>query len=161
MEDRVKWLKDWLKERNYDIGDYRNTYLYIYYSTIRVLYSKQLCHDLLHRVNASFKYPLPVDNVDTIVSNVERKSVPSRYRNQDIIAKLGITEREEEILQIGHNQTVIQERARKKELKQQWYEDIIAVTKPMKFNAVPTTEKILASASFLVTLSVGSIPFSK
>ena len=34
MKDRIDWLKGWLKERNYDIKDERNDFLYVYYSTI-------------------------------------------------------------------------------------------------------------------------------
>lgn len=48
MKDRVNWLKDWAKVRDYDIGEHRNDYLYVYYSTLRMIYSLKLSHDLLH-----------------------------------------------------------------------------------------------------------------
>ena len=50
MKDRINWLKDWAKVRDYDIGEHRNDYLYVYYSTLRMIYSLKLSHDLLHHI---------------------------------------------------------------------------------------------------------------
>ncbi len=124
MKDRINWLKGWLKERDYDIKDERNDFLYIYYSTMRMIYSPRLSRDLLHHINVQFKKALPESSIDTIISNVDKKHVPSRYRNQDIVCKLGITQNEVEKLRIGHNQKEILERERRKEIKKQRNEDI-------------------------------------
>lgn len=55
MKDRINWLKGWLIERDYDIKDERNDFLYIYYSTMRMIYSPRLSRDLLHHINGQFK----------------------------------------------------------------------------------------------------------
>jgi pantothenate kinase len=124
MKDRIDWLKGWLKERNYDIKDERNDFLYVYYSTIRMIYSSRLSCDLLHHINGYFKKPLPESSIDTIISNVEKKQMPSRYRNQDIVCKLGIKQSEVEKLRIGHTQKEISERAKRQEVKKRRNEDI-------------------------------------
>ena len=124
MKDRINWLKDWAKVRDYDIGEHRNDYLYVYYSTLRMIYSLKLSHDLLHHINGYFKRPLSESSVDKIISNVEKKSSPNRYRNQDIISKLGITQDEIELLRIGHNKQETQERAKRKAAKEQRNNDI-------------------------------------
>ena len=124
MKDRINWLKDWAKVRDYDIGEHRNDYLYVYYSTLRMIYSLKLSHDLLHHINGYFKRPLSESSVDKIISNVEKKSSPNRYRNQDIISKLGITKDEIKLLRIGHNQLEIQERAKRQAAKKQRNDDI-------------------------------------
>lgn len=124
MKDRINWLKDWAKVRDYDIGEHRNDYLYVYYSTLRMIYSLKLSHDLLHHVNRYFKRPLSESSVDKIISNVENKPSPNKYRNQDIISKLGISQDEVKQLRIGHNQLEIQERAKRQAAKKQRNDDI-------------------------------------
>lgn len=124
MKDRLNWLEGWLKERNYNIGRYRNDFLYVYYSTSRVIYPLRHSRDLLHHINGQFKRPLPESSIDSIITNIEQKISPSRYRNKDIISKLGITDAEVEKLRIGHNLKEIQERAERKEMKKQRNADI-------------------------------------
>lgn len=124
MKDRINWLKGWLKERKYDIGRYRNDFLYVYYSTARMIYSSRHSRDLLHHINGQFKRPLPESSIDSIITNIEQKISPSKYRNKDIISKLGITDAEVEKLRIGHNLKEIQERAERKEMKKQRNADI-------------------------------------
>ena len=86
MKDRIDWLKAWVKGRDYDIGEHRNDYLYVYYSTLRMVYSPRNSHHLLHHMNSYFKRPLSESSVDKIISNIEKKQSPSRYRNKDIIS---------------------------------------------------------------------------
>lgn len=124
MKDRINWMKDWAKVRNYDIGEHRNDYLYVFYSTLRMIYSPRLSHDLLHHMNRYFKRPLSESSVDKIISNVENKPSPNKYRNQDIISKLGISQDEVKQLRIGHNQLEIQERAKRQAAKKQRNDDI-------------------------------------
>ena len=124
MKDRINWLKDWAKVRDYDIGEHRNDYLYVYYSTLRMIYRLKLSHDLLHHMNRYFKRPLSESSVDKIISNVEKKSSPSKYRNEDIISKLGITQDEIKLLRIGHNKQENQERAKRQAAKEQRNKDI-------------------------------------
>lgn len=124
MKDRLNWLKGWLKERDYDIGRYRNDFLYVYYSTARMIYSSRLSRDLLFHINGYFKRPLPESSIESIITNIEHKSTPSRYRNKDIISKLGITDAEVEKLRIGHNLKEVQERAMRKDMKKRRNEDI-------------------------------------
>ncbi|MBQ3022119.1 MAG: AAA family ATPase [Clostridia bacterium] len=124
MKDRIDWLKAWVKGRDYDIGEHRNDYLYVYYSTLRMVYSPRNSHHLLHHMNSYFKRPLSESSVDKIISNIEKKQSPSRYRNKDIISKLGITQDEIELLRIGHNKQETQERAKRKAAKEQRNNDI-------------------------------------
>ena len=124
MKDRINWLKEWAKTRDYDIGEHRNDYLYVYYSTLRMLYSPRLSHDLLHHMNRYFKRPLTESSVDKIISNIDRKSSPNKYRNEDIISKLGIAQDEIKLLRIGHNKQENQERAKRKTAKKQRNDDI-------------------------------------
>ena len=66
MKDRIDWLKAWVKGRDYDIGEHRNDYLYVYYSTLRMVYSPRNSHHLLHHMNSYFKRPLSESSVDKI-----------------------------------------------------------------------------------------------
>ena len=124
MKDRLNWLEGWLKERNYNIGRYRNDFLYVYYSTSRVIYPLRHSRDLLHHINGQFKRPLPESSIESIITNIEHKRTPSRYRNKDIISKFGITDAEVEKLRIGHNLTEVQERAMRKATKKLRNNDI-------------------------------------
>lgn len=56
MNDRLRWLKGWIAMRNYEIGQKRNDFLCIYYSTMRMLYSSERAKKLL--CNTNNKFPL-------------------------------------------------------------------------------------------------------
>lgn len=114
MRDRFNWLKAWCKLRQYDLGCYRNEYLYIYYTTARTLWSFQVSKDLLYHMNNQLLRPLEESSLNRIVHDVKEREKPICLKNQDIINRLEITESEAEILRIGHNLKAIAERKKRK-----------------------------------------------
>ena len=114
MRDRFNWLKAWCKLRQYNLGSYRNEFLYIYYTTARTLWSEQVSKDLLLNMNNQLVRPLEKSSLQKMIVDVKGREKPIRLKNQDIINRLGITESETETLQIGHNLKAIAEREKRK-----------------------------------------------
>ncbi len=114
MKDRLRWLKGWIALRNYEIGQKRNDFLYIYYSTMRMLYSQERSAKLLQDMNDKFSFPIAADKLAEIIEDVEELACPNKYRNSTIISKLGIKMAEIETLGIGRNM----KEARERELRQ-------------------------------------------
>ena len=105
MLDRRNWLKAWIKLRNYDIGNRADNFLFCYHCTNRALYSPELSWQLLQNMNGQLVTPLPIETLEKIDAwNL------LRITNEKIILWLGITEEETEILRIGHNKKLKQER---------------------------------------------------
>lgn len=113
MRDRYKWLKAWLQERNYDIGSKQNEFLYIFYSTVRSIWSANVSRDLLRNINNQFANPLEDNRLDRMIQRVNAREVPNVYRNEDIIRRLGITAEEADKLRIGYVKKEREERAEK------------------------------------------------
>ena len=105
MLDRRKWLKEWIKLRNFDVGVRSESFLFCYHCTNRSLYSKDLSRQLLYTMNAQLIQPL---NERTLES-IEGKDL-RWITNKKIILWLGITQDEIELLRIGHNQKAAEER---------------------------------------------------
>ena len=113
MRDRYKWLKAWLQERNYDIGSKQNEFLYIFYSTVRSIWSAEVSRDLLRNINNQFAPPLEDNRLDRMIQRVNAREAPNVYRNEDIIRHLGITAEEADKLRIGYVKKEREERAEK------------------------------------------------
>lgn len=124
MRDRYNWLKAWLQERNYDIGSKQNECLYIIYSTIRSIWSAQVSKDLLRQINSQFMNPLDESCLDSMIQRINAREVPNTYRNQDIIRRLGITEKEADKLKIGSYQKRKQKQAQSVKEKERIKKDI-------------------------------------
>lgn len=97
MTDRLKWMKGWVRLRQYDIGCKRNDFLYLYFCTMKALYSYGLAVKLLYDMNGKLTQPLSEDSLKSIARKPLRL-----FTNQAIIEKLGITPQEEDALRIGH-----------------------------------------------------------
>ena len=105
MLDRRNWLKEWIKLRNYDIGNRADNFLFCYHCTNRALYSPELSWQLLQSMNGQLVTPLPQEILEKIAAwNL------LRITNEKIIMWLGITDEEIEKLQIGHNKKLKAER---------------------------------------------------
>lgn len=108
MLDRRKWLVNWLKRRNYDIGVRADCFLFCYHCTNRALYSPDLCWTLLQNMNQLLRSPLPVETLEKIAAWEFQ-----RMTNEKIILWLGITEDEVDTLKIGHNKKLVKEREKR------------------------------------------------
>lgn len=139
MRDRYNWLKAWCKLRQYDLGSYRNEFLYIYYTTARTLWSERVSKDLLLNMNNQLLRPLEESSLNRIVHDIKERGKPIRLKNQDIINRLGITATEEEELRIGHNQKKVANRKKNQKITQ----NIIAKVE-MMYTIGYSTEQICA-----------------
>ncbi len=108
MTDRRKWLKGWIKLRNFEI-DTPNDFLFYYHCTNKVLYGEELTWKLLQDMNEQLVNPLPMKQLQTIA---EWKL--NRIKNETIIKKLGITQDEVDELKIGHNKKKKEEQLARK-----------------------------------------------
>lgn len=102
MADRMKWLNEWLRERNYDIGSNRRDFIFFYYCTLRVLYGAKDSRRMTLEINQRFIEPLDEYAVNSIIRTVNSKH-GYKQQNRTIIDTLGITPAEVETLRIGHN----------------------------------------------------------
>ena len=103
ITNRLRWLKGWIAMRNYEIGEKRNDYLYILYTTMRTLYSPEISGTQLRDMNNKFSFPIAEDKLVKIIEDVEKRAYPNKYRNEKIISMLGITQAEVDSLGIGRN----------------------------------------------------------
>ncbi len=105
MRDRRKWLKEWIKLRNYNVGVRTSVFLECYHMTNQALYSTEMSLNLLKSMNEKMKTPLPDEDVEKIAAKTLK-----RITNKTIILWLDITEEEEKLLQIGHNMKLKEDR---------------------------------------------------
>lgn len=118
MKRRLDWLEKWLKRRSGDIGNLRTEYLKIIYFTERTWCNQECCRKTLMRLNNHFKEPLSEEYIDaSIIKKAEKRATVLKYKNTDIIAILGITKEEEEVLDIWHYETEAKNRAERKEIR--------------------------------------------
>ena len=102
MADRLKWLNGWLRQRDYDIGDKRKSFIFFYYCTLLTLYTLKEAQMMTLDVNGRFVEPLDEYAVNSIVRTVNSKR-GYMQKNRTIIDTLGITPAEAEALRIGHS----------------------------------------------------------
>ena len=102
MTDRKKWLKAWLRNRNYNIGDKRKDFIFVYYCTLSVLHTPKQARKMTKEINQQFTDPLLDSIISTTIYKVN-KAGGYRLTNQTIIDMLGITPAEVDELHIGHN----------------------------------------------------------
>ena len=102
MADRLKWLNGWLRQRDYDIGDKRKSFIFFYYCALLPLYTPKEARAMTLEVNNRFAAPLDEYAVNSIVRTVNSKR-GYMQKNRTIIDTLGITPVEVEALRIGHN----------------------------------------------------------
>ena len=102
MTDRKKWLKAWLRNRNYNIGDKRKDFIFVYYCTLSVLHTPKQARKMTTEINQQFTDPLLDSIISTTIYKVN-KAGGYRLTNQTIIDMLAITPAEEDELRIGHN----------------------------------------------------------
>lgn len=105
MTDRLNWMKGWIRLRQYDIGSKRNDFLYLYFCTMKALYSHELSVKLLHDMNDKLAKPLAEGSLKSIARKPLRP-----FTNATIIEKLGITQQEVDTLRIGHYMKEAEER---------------------------------------------------
>ena len=109
MTDRMKWLKGWLRKRNYDIGDKRKDFIFFYYCTLLGIYPAKIARQMVLTINSRFVEPLDEYAVNSIIRTVNTNH-GYRQQNNTIVDTLGITTAEVEALRIGHNLKEIAER---------------------------------------------------
>ena len=124
MADRMKWLKGWLKQRIYDIGNNRRDFAFFYYCTLLGLYPQPLAQKMVLTMNKRFQEPLDEYVVLSIVRTVNANH-GYRQQNRTIIDTLGITSAEVEALGIGHNQEAAAQRAQRRVDRQERDDEII------------------------------------
>ena len=115
LGDREKWLWKWIKGRKYafDSNDRRNTFLYIYYLTVKAAYGRSFADYILEKRNDYFDKPL--DKLE-LENKTRVWSLPKNNRNftnEKIIELLGITDDEITELKIGHNKNEQAERKKR------------------------------------------------
>ena len=115
LGDREKWLWKWIKGRKYafDSNDRRNTFLYIYYLTVKAAYGRSFADYILEKRNDYFDKPL--DKLE-LENKTRVWSLPKNNRNftnEKIIELLGITDDEIAELKIGHNKNEQAERKKR------------------------------------------------
>lgn len=102
MTDRINWLKGWLRIRDYDIGEKRQDFIFVYYCTTKSRYDPKTAKMMVNNANQGFTKPLPNDIVQSTIRAVDAAG-GYRLTNQTIIDTLGITPAEVDELRIGHN----------------------------------------------------------
>ena len=117
MADRLKWLNGWLRQRNYDIGDKRKSFIFFYYCALLPLYTPKEARGMTLEVNSRFAEPLDEYAINSIVRTVNSKR-GYMQKNRTIIDTLGITPAEVEALQIGHNMAEQAEREQRRTQRQ-------------------------------------------
>lgn len=126
MTDRMNWLKSWAQKRNYDIGDKRRDFIFIYYSTLRVIYPPKIAQQMVLNINQRFVQPLEENVIGSTIRTVNATG-GYRLQNQTIINTLGITPAEVDALRIGHNLREQSERTQRKLDRLAQEEQIIAL----------------------------------
>ena len=102
MTDRKKWLKAWLRNRNYNIGDKRKDFIFVYYCTLSVLHTPKQARKMIIEINQQFTDPLLDSIISTTIYKVN-KAGGYRLSNKTIVDTLAITPAEVDELRIGHN----------------------------------------------------------
>ena len=141
IRDRMKWMKKWLALRNYDIGNMRTRYLFIYLCTLKVLYEKELATKMIHTMNKKYVKPLDDSVVENIITKVYKRET-YLFKNESIINKLGITEQEAEKLEIGHNLREKEERERR-----QFYNFVLCMEIIERYQAGESIKQIAESVT--------------
>ena len=104
MNDRIAWLKNLAKRREYKFGVKGETFLSILYCSMRNIMDAEYARIAVGNINDKLDEPLtdvqlkelvykPIDEADTI----------RKFKNETIIQKLDITLEEEVDLEIGIN----------------------------------------------------------
>lgn len=126
MKNRANWLWEWIKIRNYQLAtnELRNTYLYIYYTTLfQAFNSRNFAAALTSKRNRQFFKPIKQDELDAKIQIW--KKFNHKFTNETIIKILGITEEEAEILKIGQCKKEKEERALRKLQRQERNAEIL------------------------------------
>lgn len=156
MADRLKWLNGWLRQRNYDIGDKRKSFIFFYYCALLPLYTPKEARGMTLEVNSRFAEPLDEYAINSIVRTVNSKR-GYMQKNRTIIDTLGITPAEVEALQIGHNMAEQAEREQRRTQRQARDEQILSeykagyrtleIAKVRPDVSTRTIERVLAKAA--------------
>lgn len=104
MKNRMEWLWEWVKMRDYDLetNDKRNTFLYIYYITLfQGFGNRNFAFALTNKRNRQLSKPLNMEEFKKKVALWQQPKYNRKFTNETIIRLLGITEEEAEILEIG------------------------------------------------------------
>lgn len=123
--NRQNWLQSWLRHRNYDIGAKRKDFIFVYYSTLCVIYSPTQAQKIVLKANSRFLQPLGEDTLKSIIRTVNAAG-GYKLTNQCIIDKLGITPTEVEALCIGHNLKEKAARSQRKDDRKANAEQLVA-----------------------------------
>ncbi len=116
MGHREQWLSKWIKNRNYtfDTNNRRNTFLYIYYVTVKSAYGEIWAAYLTRKRNSYFVKPLDTAELERRIKKWSSlKCSDRKFRNKKIFAMLGITEEEVSELQIEKNKIEKEERKKR------------------------------------------------
>lgn len=140
MLDRRAWLKEWIKQRGFAVGDRANDFLFCYHCTNRALYSYDLSWKLLIAMNGQLVKPLPMEKLEKI-----KDSKIVWLTNETIIQKLSITQEEVNALRIGHNKIKKEEQERKK------FENLILLCEIENLLAIGKTTAAIAKKFPLVS----------
>lgn len=109
MHHRIAWLKQWLKMRNYDIGEKRMSFLCICYCTFRAIQEQTEAAPMLVEINNTLLNPFPLEKLQKhILSKIDRNGI-LRYSNQTIKKALGITDEEYAALDPDKNKRRLKE----------------------------------------------------
>lgn len=115
LGDREKWLWKWIKGRKYafDSNDRRNTFLYIYYLTVKAAYGRSFADYILEKRNDYFDKPLDKLELENKTRVWSLSKNNRNFTNEKIIELLGITDDEIAELKIGHNKNEQAERKKR------------------------------------------------
>lgn len=102
MNNRMEWLEEWLKLRQYDIDEKETQFMYVYYCTLRNFMDEKYARIKTENKNQRLVHPLSEQELEEIYNKVGNGFIQF-FKNEDIINRLGVIPAEAESLQIGIN----------------------------------------------------------
>ena len=129
---RAKWMWELVKLRNYSFSsnEQRNTYLYIYYLTLKQAYgSLNFAKALTYKRNRQLGKALKESTLDKKIKIWNLPENNRIFTNEKIIRLLEITPEEDELLKISYNKKMKNERARRTELRHERNNEILLMSR--------------------------------
>ena len=102
MNNRMEWLDEWLKLRQYNIDGIETQFMYVYYCTLRNFMDEKYARIKTENKNQRLVHPLSEQELEEIYNKVGNGFIQF-FKNEDIINRLGVIPAEAESLQIGIN----------------------------------------------------------
>lgn len=118
MNNRMEWLEEWLKIRQYDIDGKESQFMYVYYCTLRNFMDEKYARITSDNINQRLTHPLSEQELEKIYNKVGNGYIQF-FKNEDIIKRLGVIPAEAESLQIGANMKKRMESAERSRQREQ------------------------------------------